>query len=116
MAKSHLDPIFQRYKVNVIVSQDPAATPSAPVIVEDLPSLERLAGRIEHISQMGSLVTDFSLIRPGALHLANGGYLLIDARRILGEPYAWDALKRWPQYSKYQWSTVLSLARRLSRR
>ncbi|MCE8507586.1 AAA family ATPase [Ruegeria pomeroyi] len=42
---------------------------------------------------MGSLVTDFSLIRPGALHLANGGYLLIDAQRILGEPYAWDALK-----------------------
>ncbi|MCE8526172.1 AAA family ATPase [Ruegeria pomeroyi] len=111
IAKSHLDPIFRRYLVNVIVSHDPAAMSSAPVVVEDLPSLERLAGRIEHISQMGSLVTDFSLIRPGALHLANGGYLLIDARRILAEPYAWDALKRC---LKKRSITITSLVDRMS--
>ncbi len=111
VGKSHLAPIFRRYLVNVIVSSDPGKKPSAPVVVEDLPSLDRLAGRIEHVSQMGSLVTDFSLIRPGALHLANGGYLLIDARRILGEPFAWDALKRCLKKSSV---TITSLADRMS--
>jgi lon-related putative ATP-dependent protease len=51
-------------------------------------------GRVEHISEMGTLVTDFNLIRPGALHRANGGYLLIDARKLLINPYAWEGLKR----------------------
>ena len=111
VGKSHLAPIFLRYQVNVIVSNDPGQEAAAPVVVEDLPTLERLAGRIEHVSQMGSLVTDFSLIRPGALHLANGGYLLIDAQRILGEPYAWDALKRC---LKKRSITITSLADRMS--
>jgi lon-related putative ATP-dependent protease len=66
----------------------------APVIVEDNPSLGNLIGRIEQQAQMGALFTDFSLIRPGSLHLANGGFLLIDARRLLLEPYAWEMLKR----------------------
>ncbi|WP_170606369.1 Lon protease family protein [Ruegeria arenilitoris] len=111
VGKSHLDPIFRRYEVNVIVSHDPEKDSAAPVVVEDLPTLERLAGRIEHLSQMGSLVTDFSLIRPGALHLANGGYLLVDARRLLGEPYAWDALKRC---LKKRSISITSLADRMS--
>src|SRR5690606_38462768 len=50
--------------------------------------------RVEHIAQMGALVTDFLLIKPGALHKANGGFLLIDARKLLMSPFAWEALKR----------------------
>jgi predicted ATP-dependent protease len=61
---------------------------------ETLPTLANLTGRVEHMSMMGTLVTDFTLIKPGALHRANGGFLVLDARRVLGEPFAWDALKR----------------------
>ncbi|WP_172982720.1 Lon protease family protein [Roseovarius bejariae] len=92
--KAHLEPLFRRYMVNVMVAYGPTAPESAPVVVEDLPTFDRLIGRIEHVSQMGSLVTDFTLIRPGALHRANGGYLVLNARQVLSEPYAWDALKR----------------------
>src|SRR5690606_4283416 len=53
-----------------------------------------LIGRIEHQAQFGALVTDFSLIKSGALHRANGGYLLLDARKLLIEPLAWEELKR----------------------
>ena len=71
-----------------------ARRPPAPVVVEDNPSIGNLVGRIEQQAQMGALFTDFTLIRAGSLHLANGGYLLIDARRLLLEPYAWEMLKR----------------------
>ncbi len=111
VGKMHLDPVFRRYVVNVIVAYDPAEPPAAPVVVEDLPTMDRLSGRIEHVSQMGSLVTDFSLIRAGALHRANGGYLMIDAQRILSEPYAWDALKRCLKKGSI---TITSLADRVS--
>jgi lon-related putative ATP-dependent protease len=109
--KAHLEPLFRRYMVNVVVAHDPTAPEGAPVIVEDLPTFDRLVGRIEHISHMGSLVTDFTLIRPGALHRANGGYLVLDARRVLSEPYAWDALKR---SIKERSITITSLADRTS--
>ena len=92
-AKVHDTPRFHRYAVNVMVSHGGEAT-GAPVIVESLPTLANLTGRVEYIQQMGTLVTDATLIRPGALHRANGGYLVIDARRLLTEPFAWDALKR----------------------
>jgi lon-related putative ATP-dependent protease len=84
--------VEQRYKVNVVV--DNAETECAPVVYEDHPVYENLVGRIEHVSQMGTLITDFSLIRPGALHRANGGYLILDVRRVLMQPYAWEGLKR----------------------
>jgi len=90
--KYHSEPRFDRYAVNVMVSH--GAKAAAPVIREDLPTLSQLTGRIEHISEMGTLITNFTLIKPGALHRANGGYLILDARRVLNEPYAWDALKR----------------------
>jgi len=64
------------------------------VIHEEHPTYNNLIGRIEHIAQMGALVTDFNLIKPGALHRANGGYLLVDARELLMQPYAWEGLKR----------------------
>jgi predicted ATP-dependent protease len=64
------------------------------VVYEDKPTFQNLVGRIEHVAQMGTLVTHFTLIKPGALHKANGGYLILDARRLLLEPFAWEGLKR----------------------
>ncbi|MCK9606527.1 MAG: AAA family ATPase [Methylomonas sp.] len=83
---------FKRYQVNLMV--DLSHKRSAPVICEDLPNHGNLIGRIDHQAQMGSLVTDFTMIKPGVLHKANGGYLMIDARKLLQQPYAWETLKR----------------------
>ncbi|MBS1156268.1 MAG: putative ATP-dependent protease [Proteobacteria bacterium] len=83
---------FQRYQVNVLVSN--GKHEGAPIISEDNPSYSNLVGRVEHISQLGALVTDFTLIKPGALHLANGGYLLLDIHKVLIQPFAWEGLKR----------------------
>lgn len=83
---------LRRYTVNLIV--DNAGRTGAPVVYEDNPTFANLVGRIEHISQLGALVTNFTLIKPGALHRANGGYLILDARKVLLEPYAWEGLKR----------------------
>lgn len=85
-------PWVRRYQVNVLVSQDRDG--GAPVIFEDLPSYNTLIGRVEHHARLGALETDFSMIRPGALHKANGGYLILDAAKILMQPYAWEGLKR----------------------
>ncbi len=85
-------PAAQRYAVNLIV--DHADNGGAPVVFEDHPTHNYLVGQVEHISHMGTLITDFSLIKAGALHQANGGYLVLDARRVLTEPFSWDALKR----------------------
>ncbi|MEO1751553.1 AAA family ATPase [Thiofaba sp. EF100] len=82
---------LERYRVNVLVSNDPHG--GAPLIEELNPSHVNLIGRIEHIVHMGTLVTNFTLIRPGALHRANGGYLLLDAHKVLTSPYAWEGLK-----------------------
>jgi predicted ATP-dependent protease len=81
-----------RYQVNVL--DDHSGGTGARVIYEDKPTFQNLVGRIEHVAQMGTLVTHFTLIKPGALHRANGGYLILDARRLLLEPFAWDGLKR----------------------
>jgi len=83
---------FRRYQVNVVVHNGEAA--GAPVVYEDLPSAPGLIGRIEHAAQFGQLVTDFTLIKPGALHKANGGYLIIDVRKLLMQPFAYEELKR----------------------
>ncbi|MEQ8230608.1 MAG: AAA family ATPase [Gammaproteobacteria bacterium] len=81
----------RRYGVNVLVSNDPHL--GAPVIDEQRPNYARLLGKIEHRARFGALLTDFSLIRAGALHHANGGYLVMKAERLLSEPFAWSALK-----------------------
>ncbi|GHD52523.1 ATP-dependent protease [Thalassobaculum fulvum] len=83
---------FDRYEVNLLVTRPEGE--GAPVVQELHPSLSNLVGRIEHVSRQGVLITDFRLIKPGALHRANGGYLLLDARSVLTEPFAWTALKR----------------------
>jgi lon-related putative ATP-dependent protease len=83
---------LHRYQVNVLV--DHGRTEGAPIVVEDNPTLPNLVGRIEHLAQMGMLVTNFTLIRSGALHRANGGYLLLDAHKLLTQPFSWEALKR----------------------
>jgi lon-related putative ATP-dependent protease len=86
------NPVLDRYKVNVLV--DHKETEGAPVVYEDNPSYKNLVGRVEYQSRMGALTTNFNLIKPGALHKANGGYLILHARQILMEPFAWEGLKR----------------------
>ncbi|MDH3418021.1 MAG: AAA family ATPase [Gammaproteobacteria bacterium] len=83
---------LQRYQVNVVVEQPEDG--GVPIVYESNPTYQNLLGRIEHVPQFGALVTDFSMIRPGALHKANGGFLILDADRLLTEPYAWTSLKR----------------------
>lgn len=90
--KSSKNPALDRYRVNVIV--DHSDTAGAPVIYEDNPHYKNLIGRVEYESQMGALSTNFNLIKSGALHRANGGYLILDARQVLLEPFAWEGLKR----------------------
>lgn len=85
---------FRRYMVNVITANGRPDAGGAPVIEEINPTYGNLIGRVEHIAQMGTLVTDFLLIKPGALHRANGGYLMVDVRKLLLSPFAWEALKR----------------------
>lgn len=82
----------QRYLVNLLVENP--ADGSRPVVYEDHPTLQNLLGRIENMVHMGTLVSNFTLIRAGALHRANGGFLVLDALKVLSQPYAWEGLKR----------------------
>lgn len=92
MAQNPLGNPFHRYEANLIV--DNSRTAGAPVVEEGKPTVQQLVGRVEHMAHMGALVTNFMLIKPGALHRANGGYLLLDSRTLLMQPFAWDTLKR----------------------
>ena len=83
---------FRKYRINLLV--DNSGLTGAPVIHESNPVLQNLVGRVEHQAQFGALITDFHMIKPGALHTANGGFLVLEARDVLLKPYAWDALKR----------------------
>ncbi|MCA9939863.1 MAG: AAA family ATPase [Anaerolineales bacterium] len=86
-----LSPIT-RYQVNVLV--DHSQTKGAPIVYEDYPTYHSLVGRVEQVAHMGALLTDFTLIKSGAFHRANGGYLILDALKVLQQPYAWEAIKR----------------------
>lgn len=81
-----------RYQINVMASHDPDL--GAPVLIDDLPAHNNLIGRIEQVTYMGTVATDFTLIRPGSLHKANGGYLVVDVERLLEQPFVWESLKR----------------------
>ena len=85
--------LFDRYEVNVLVSQTDGEA-GAPVVEEVHPTLSNLVGRIEYLSVQGALVTNFRLIKAGSLHRANGGAIMIDVRNLLSEPFSWVALKR----------------------
>jgi predicted ATP-dependent protease len=84
---------FEPYEVNVLVTRE-TEDHGVPIIEELHPTLGNLIGRIEYVSQQGVLVTNFRLIKAGALHRANGRYLLLDVRNLLSEPFSWAALKR----------------------
>jgi hypothetical protein len=83
---------LERYRVNVLV--DRTGTQGAPVVFEPNPTYKNLLGRVEHHVQFGTLVTDFTLVKPGALHRANGGYLILEALDLLRAPFAWEGLKK----------------------
>ena len=83
---------LQRYQVNLIV--ECGNQKGAPVVYLDNPTYQNLVGRIEYENRASNPGNNFSLIKPGALLQANGGYLILDAHKILSTPHAWDALKR----------------------
>lgn len=83
---------FAKFKVNVIVKNTPDS--GAPIVLLDHPTQGNLVGKVERVQQYGALIADFTLIKAGALHKANGGFILIDARKLLLQPFAWDSLKR----------------------
>ena len=83
---------LERYRVNVLVDRLDAR--GAPVVFEPNPTHTNLLGRIEHRAMFGALLTDFTLIRPGALHRANGGYLVLEAKDVLRNFMAWESLKK----------------------
>ena len=84
--------IFNRYQVNVLVGYK--NEDGAPIVYETNPTYVNLFGEIENIAQMGTLLTDFNLIKAGALHRANGGYLILDASKLIMQPFVWEGLKR----------------------
>jgi predicted ATP-dependent protease len=83
---------LDRYRVNVLV--DRSQDSGAPVVIESNPTHGNLLGKIEHHAHFGTLVTDFTLIRPGALHRANGGYLILEAKDLFRNFLAWESLKK----------------------
>lgn len=85
-------PSLERYRVNLLV--DHSRTDGAPVVVEPNPTYHNLFGGIEYQSRFGAMVTNFTLIRPGALHRANHGYLILQVKDLLSNPFSWDGLKR----------------------
>ncbi len=106
---------FRRYQVNIIV--DHSGLRGAPVIYENNPTYQNLIGRVEHLARFGALITDFNLIQPGALHRANGGYLILDAEQLIVSGFGWPALKRALQSGEIRIESIeqaLSLATTVS--
>jgi lon-related putative ATP-dependent protease len=82
----------QRYSVNLLVEQQSETL--SPIVYEDNPNYQSLMGRCDQMAHFGTLVTNFTLIKSGALHRANGGTLILDAEKLVSQPFAYDALKR----------------------
>jgi len=87
---------FTRYKVNLFISHEDST--GAPVVLESNPNYYNLFGKVEYKNQLMSVSTDFTMVKPGAIHRANGGYLVLQARDILTEPLVWEQLKRALKY------------------
>lgn len=83
---------FERYKVNLFI--DNSEKKCAPVIFETNPTYYNLVGSVEYKNEMGVMKTDFTQIKPGVLHEANGGYLVLQVKDLLTNPFAWQGLKR----------------------
>jgi lon-related putative ATP-dependent protease len=92
MFKKGMEASLEKYKVNVLISHSDSR--GAPVIIESNPTYYNLIGRVEYENRMGVVNTDFSMIKPGALHRANGGYLILNVKDVLLNPFAWEGLKR----------------------
>lgn len=86
------EPDFTKYKVNVLV--DNTNTDGAPVIVESNPNYNNIVGRMEKRAKFGAVYSDFTMVQPGSLLEANGGYLVLDVEAVLTNPFVWDTLKR----------------------
>jgi lon-related putative ATP-dependent protease len=86
------DTRFRKYKVNVFV--DNSQLKGAPIITELNPSYNNLFGRVEKEAQFGALITDFTMIRSGSVHRANGGYLILPVEDVLTNVFSWESLKR----------------------
>jgi lon-related putative ATP-dependent protease len=99
--------VDKRYMVNAFITHE--NQDGAPVIYEDYPSYNNLIGRVEHRAELGALITDFTMIRPGSLHRANGGYLIVDALKILMQPFAWEGLKRTLQAGEIRIESLAQL-------
>ncbi|GAA5006910.1 ATP-binding protein [Acinetobacter puyangensis] len=93
-----------RYQVNVITTHK--LNSGAPVIFEDFPTHYNLLGHVEQLTQMGTITTDFTLIRSGSLHRANGGFLILEAEQLLEHAYAWQGLKRALKSSQLKLSSL----------
>lgn len=98
------EPIPLRYQINIMESHEPNA--GAPVVFEDMPTHYNLIGHVEQVTHMGTVTTDFSLIRSGALHKANGGFLVLEALSLLEQPYAWQGIKRALQSKSIKLSSL----------
>lgn len=100
LSQEESDP-FIRYRVNLFVSH--AKNGGAPVVIEPSSLYYNLFGKIEYRSQVLSLNTDYMMVKPGSIHRANGGYLVLQAKDVLSDPFAWDTLKK---ALKYRQATV----------
>ena len=89
---------FARFKVNVFVSHEPEK--GAPVVFESSPYYYNIFGKIEYKSQVLAVSTDFTMIKSGAIHRANGGYLILNVHDLLSDPFSWEALKKALKYGK----------------
>ncbi|MHC1719799.1 MAG: Lon protease family protein [Clostridiaceae bacterium] len=97
MYQEEVDP-FIRYRVNLFVNNEKSE--GAPVIFESNPYYYNIFGKIEYKSQILAVSTDFTMIKPGSLQQANGGYLILQAKDVLMDPFAWDALKKALKYKQ----------------
>lgn len=92
MLEAHREEVFRRYQANLVI--DNSQTTGAPVLFETNPTYYNLVGRTEYRAQFGAMVTDFTMVKAGALQRANGGYLVLDAADVLRNPFAWEVLTR----------------------
>jgi len=95
ISQEEADP-FNRYKVNLFVNNEQNG--GAPVVIEPSSSYYNLFGKIEYRSQVLVMSTDFTMVKPGAIHRANGGYLILQAKDVLSDPFIWDTLKKALKY------------------